>query len=286
RLWHHHGRLAVVSLADPLRPGSHPPSDLQVPHPPGDHSDGAAHRGPMAQAPGRAEAQVAPRAARQEQEGSPLAPRSAGHRRTHRGSVRASAPVRPPSPHPCRTHAAARSDSLRPTSACLACHHGRGVSLVRPPLPDGDRAGQAGETAAALAAAGELGEAPGPAELAQPGEGPDLPGRQTTAGDLQCRRACQPPRAEDAEGGVSRADPKNSSGTAGAGPPTGRAGKRPQRDLGFSPRGSTLTRKYPLSLLQCPFVFLSSSQKEERKESGGDRRTPKSKGTPLRTARR
>ena len=68
----------------------------------------------------------------------------------------------------------ARLRQLVPRPAATAggpCHHGRGVSIVRPPLPDGHGAGEAGPVASAGAAVPQLGPDAGRVELAEPGEG-------------------------------------------------------------------------------------------------------------------
>src|SRR5262249_44442641 len=156
-------------------------------------------------------------------------------------------------PQRCRACPVAAAHTLRPAAARLAGHHGRGVSVVRPPLPHGHRPGQVGPVAAAGAALPQPGQESGQAVFAQPGEGADLPGRQTIAGDIQRGRTRQPPGAEDAEDGLPGPDTGYAPGTPGAGPAARTPGQRASGYLGFPPPDTTMTRNDPLSLLQSPF---------------------------------
>src|SRR5262245_19228282 len=143
--------------------------------------------------------------------------------------------------------------AVRSATAGVACHHGRGVSPVRPPLPHGHSVGQVGLLAAAGPALPQFGQEPGQAPVAQPGEGANLPGRQTAGGDLQRRGAGEPSAPEDAEDGLPGSQagvPQQPDCPRFATRP---AGGRAIDDGRLPPPGPRTDVENPLSLLQCQF---------------------------------
>src|SRR5207302_8663382 len=163
--------------------------------------------------------------------------------------VRAGGPVRPPLPDGQGARYADASGTRPAPTAGGARHHGGGLPAVRPPLPHRHGAGQVVAVATAHAALPELGQKPGQASFAQLGEGPNLPGRQALAGDLQRRRARQPPPSQDAENDLPGKDPVNPGGPLG---PRSPAGTSSRGTLGYE-RGAThgpKTLTIPTSLLQ------------------------------------
>src|SRR4030095_13329471 len=105
------------------------------------------------------------------------------------------------------THTAAVDHAGTAPTAFLAGHYGRGLSVVRSPLPHRHRVGKIGpapSTGPSLPA--------GPPHLAaalfcQPGESVDFPGRFSASLNLQCGGAPQSPTPQDAENGLPRANP-------------------------------------------------------------------------------
>src|SRR5204863_4076037 len=133
------------------------------------------------QAAASASPQAAPRASALHPRGETLAAPGAADQATGGGAVRAPPPVRAASADQAPAGRAAGAFARRAPTQGPACHHGRSVSPVRPPLPHGYGAGQAGPVAAEGAALPQPGQEPGQVTFAQPGEGPDLPGRQVPA---------------------------------------------------------------------------------------------------------
>ena len=141
---------------------------------------------------------AARRAARQQE-----ADRAEGRR-----PVRAPLPVRPASAHArpsggrcCGSPAACRN------CATLRDADGGGLPAVRPAVPDGHGAGQAGASCGRrLRRFGRLGEVLKKLLVAGPGEGAGVPGRAAAGCDVERGGAGEPAVSQDAEDGVPGAD--------------------------------------------------------------------------------
>ena len=120
--------------------------------------------------------------------------------------VRAPLPVRPEASESLRAGdvAADHPRVARSSAGCAA--DGRGLPAVRPAVPDGHGAGQAGGVAGPVAAVRWAAGGVEEAAVAGPGEGAGVPGRAADGGDVQRGGAGQPAVPEDAEDGVPGAD--------------------------------------------------------------------------------
>src|SRR5262249_49221889 len=112
----------------------------------------------------------------------------------------------------------------------LARADGRGLSVVRSPMPYGHGAGQAGRLAGAVAAPRAAACCPEEVDVAGPGEGAGVPGRAADGGDVQCGGAGQGAVPQDAEDGLPGADQAGDRGPAGAGLAAGESGAGPGRN--------------------------------------------------------
>ena len=141
--------------------------------------------------------------------------------------VRAPLPVRPAPAHGLGTgDAAADHPRPAPTAHAPRLDGGR-VPAVRPAVPDGHGAGQAGRPAGAAAAVRPTPRGAEEAPVAGPGEGPGVPGRAAHGCDVERGGARQPAVSQDAEGGVPGADATGDRRSTGVGPSAGASGRRP-----------------------------------------------------------
>src|SRR5208283_5560060 len=184
---------------------------MRVPCAQGDHRRRPARRGQGPQNAGGHGTQTATRPPRES--GAPHGPACPTHpgpdRRAVRtpASVRAARPDARAEPHPGATHAGTAAP------AHPAAGDGPDLSLVRPPLPQRDRAGQTGPIAWTGAALQKSRAYAPQAVLAESGESVDVSRRRAVAVDVQRRGTRHPPSSEDAYDRVLRANRRRPVGT-------------------------------------------------------------------------
>src|SRR5208283_1974930 len=184
---------------------------MRVPCAQGDHRRRPARRGQGPQNAGGHGTQTATRPPRES--GAPHGPACPTHpgpdRRAVRppASVRAARPDARAEPHPGATHAGTAAP------AHPAADDGPDLSLVRPPLPQRDRAGQTGPVAWAGATLQKGRAYAHQAVLAESGESIDVSRRRAVAVDVQRGGTRQSPSSEDAENRLLRANRPCLAGT-------------------------------------------------------------------------